>query len=235
MVAFAKWQVRQQAHGLPRLIEKSIWKNRSFWALCAINFIIWGTFNACEQLVNLIFQKVQRFSAIDASLMFLPTPISAIIYDVIIGLILHRVSATLMVASTNILSSFTLVMLALLNPTRPYWAAIFPALLFSSVASDASFCVANTMFEEQFPGEMKALASGVFNTTAHLGKAIILAMTTLISSISTRNSSMENKDSPEALMYGYKTCFWFLSSLNLVSLLINLLGLQGSGNQESLR
>jgi hypothetical protein len=36
-------------------------------------------------------------------------------------------------------------------------------------------------------------------------------------------------------MYGYKTCFWFLSSLNLVSLLINLLGLQGSGNQESLR
>ncbi|KAK8007314.1 hypothetical protein PG989_001304 [Apiospora arundinis] len=163
MVVFVRWQARQQAHGLPRLIDRSMWENRSFWALCASNFIIWGTFNACEQLINLIFQEVQGKSAIEASLMFLPTPISAIIYDIIIGLILHRVSGTLIVASTNLLASFTPLMLALLDATWSYWSAIFPALLLSSVASDASFCVANTQFEEQFPGEMKGLASGDFH------------------------------------------------------------------------
>ncbi|KAK6822403.1 hypothetical protein PG987_013948 [Apiospora arundinis] len=139
MVVFARWQARQQAHGLPRLIDRSMWENRSFWALCVSNFIIWGTSNACEQLINLIFQEVQGKSAIEASLMFLPTPISAIIYDIIIGLILHRVSGTLIVASTNLLASFTPLMLALLDATWSYWAAIFPALLLSSVASDASF------------------------------------------------------------------------------------------------
>lgn len=233
MLAFAKWQARQQSHGLPKLIERSMWKNGSFWALCANNFIIWGTFNACEQLVNLIFQKVQGMSTIEASLMFLPTPISAIIYDIIIGLILHRVSPTFMIASTSILSSFTPLMLALLDPTWSYWAALFPALLFSSVASDASFCVANTQFEEQFPGETKGLASGVFNTTSQLGKAIILAMTTLVSSTFTRKSPMENKDSPEALMYGYKTCCWFLLGLSLLSILITLFGPKASDKRVS--
>jgi hypothetical protein len=80
-----------------------------------------------------------------------------------------------------------------------------------------------------FPSSTQALAGAVLNTICQFGTAVGLAVMALISSTTIENSAFANKDSPEALMQGYRASFWAAFAVTTLSCMLGGIGLRGIG------
>ena len=231
LLGFILWEGRQERRSKPTLIKNSLWKQAAFTCICVVVFMIWGSFNAFEQVVNFFFQDVQRLSVLNTSLRFIPVSVVGFVVSVITGMILHRVRADILISIATVISSLSPLLMALVNPAWTYWRCVFFAMCMNPVAADVLFTVSNLIIAGMFPAETQGLASGVFNTVSQIGRTIGLALVALISnSITERTSSAEDKQSPESLMSGYRAAFWFLFAMNVTSLVVGLVGLRKVGN-----
>jgi Na+/melibiose symporter-like transporter len=227
--AFILWVGRQEKLGRPAVIPNSLWRNRVFTAICINVFITWGTFNAAEQLLTFVFQDVQKVSAIKASVYFLPAPIAGTTSNIIIGLIAHKVNADKPVLIGNVLAGISPLILAVMNENASYWAFSFPAIALNAVGADVLFTVANLVIAASFPEKTQALAGGVFNTVAQIGKTVGLATSAVIASSATANTPYHEKESPPALMAGFRAAFWYCFGLCVITIGVNFWGLRKIG------
>ncbi|KAH0555711.1 hypothetical protein GP486_006343 [Trichoglossum hirsutum] len=230
IIAFVLWVGRQERLGRPALIKNSLWCNKTFTCICINVFLIWGAFNAFEQILNFFFQEVQRLTALETAWRFLPTPVSGSLSSIITGLVLHRFQADSIINVTTVLSCLSPLLMALVDPKWSYFVCGFPAIFLNSIGADSLFTVSNIVIASVFPAETQGLAGGVFNTVSQIGKSVGLALVALISNMVTEKSSFEDKQSPEALMEGYRAAFWFLFSLCVASLVASVWGLRSVGN-----
>ncbi|KAL8746796.1 MAG: hypothetical protein Q9190_001241 [Brigantiaea leucoxantha] len=227
--AFILWMNRQEKLARPALIPNSLWRNKVFTSICINVFLVWGAFNSVEQFGNLFFQEVQRLNALNAAIRFLPMPVIGFIATVLVGLFVHRVRADVIVIVSTIISCVSPVLMALVNPKWSYWACAFPALLFNPIGADGLFTVSNLLISASFSKKTQGLAGGVFNTISQVGKSVGLALATLIANDVTATSEINDKETPQALMKGYRAAFWFLFAVNAVSLFTSVWGLRKIG------
>lgn len=226
---FVWWVGRQERLNRPAIIPNSLWRNRVFTAICLSVFLTWGSFNALETILTFYFQDVQHLTATEASLRFLPAPVSGALSNIVVGLIVHKVHANwLCLGGTAIAASAPLVM-AFATPTSPYWTTAFIANISNPVGADSLFTVANLLITSVFPPKTQALAGGVFNTVSQIGKSVGLALNAVLAASVTAKTLYADKESPEALMRGYNATFWFC--LGLIALTFNtcLWGLRDVG------
>lgn len=66
-----------------------------------------------------------------------------------------------------------------------------------------------------FPPNMHALAGAVFNTIAQLGTSLGMSTVAIVSSYATKASRFPDKESPDALLAGYRAAFWTCALLML--------------------
>ena len=135
-----------------------------------------------------------------------------------------------MINGATILSSISPLLLALINPEWIYWRCAFFAMCLNPIAADVLFTVSPLIIAGMFPAETQGLAAGVFNTVSQFGRTIGLALVALIANSVTEKDSTSDKDSPGALMLGYRASFWFLFAMNITSLVVSLVGLRKTGN-----
>jgi hypothetical protein len=62
-----------------------------------------------------------------------------------------------------------------------------------------------------------------------IGKSVGLALVAVLAASVTAKSSYEKKESPEALLEGYKATFWFTFAGIAVTVLLSVFGLRGIG------
>lgn len=70
-----------------------------------------------------------------------------------------------------------------------YWEFVFPALALNVIGPDTLFTVSNLVITGVFPAKTQALAGGVFNTVAQIGKSVGLALSAVIATSITLQSS----------------------------------------------
>lgn len=227
--AFIVWVGRQERLDRPAIIPNSLWRNRVFTAICLNVFLTWGLFNAVENIQTFVFQYVQNVSAIHTSVRFLPAPLSGALTNLVMAFIVHRVRADWAIIVSTVISMISPLMMALYNPYASYWAYAFPAIATNPIGADTLFTISNLLITSVFPTKTQALAGGVFNTVAQIGKAIGLATSAIIASTITMQSQFPDKESPEALLTGYKAAFWYCLALGGVTLLISIWGLRNIG------
>lgn len=90
-----------------------------------------------------------------------------------------------------------------------------------------NFTVATLIITDIFPAETQALAGAVYQTVAQLGISTSIAIMAVISNAVTDRSQFGDKDSPEALMKGFRAVFWACLAMMLVSTLAGMWGLRG--------
>ena len=226
---FIFWVGRQEKLGRPAIIPNSVWRNRIFTTVCIGVFMTWGVFNAIETFLTLFFQDVQRISAIQTSVRFLPAPITGALANILMGLFAHKVRADYAVIFAIVLTSIGALMMCVIQPEWSYWAAAFPAVALNPIGAEALFTVSNLVITSVFPARLQALAGGIFNTIAQIGKTVGLAMSGVIATTVTEHSRFEHKESPEALMEGYRAAFWYMFAGSVATLLLFTWGLRGIG------
>ena len=232
---FVLWVHRQEKFGRPALIPNSLWHNRVFTCICVNVFLIWGSFNAFEQITNLFFQRVQKLSASQAGLRYSPGVVTGIIISLLMGLIIHRVRGDVIIVSFSVVSLPAPILMALVNPHWTYWEAVFPAILLNTMGADASFTISNLLITSSFPADTQALAGGVFNTLSQLGNAVGMALATLIADTVTdkadKSIGEENQGDAgtDALMKGYRAAYWFFFGMLTTALCVSVVGLHRVG------
>ncbi|KAF2007682.1 MFS general substrate transporter [Amniculicola lignicola CBS 123094] len=226
---FIFWVGRQERLSRPAIIPNSLWRNRIFTVICIGVFATWGVFNAIESYLTLFFQEVQQISAIQTSLRFLPAPFSGALANLVMGLIAHRVRADWAVIFGMGLTTLATLLMSIIHPDWSYWYCAFFAVFLNPVGADALFTISNLVITSVFPGKTQALAGGVFNTIAQIGKSVGLATSAVIAASVTANSPIKDKEAPEALMDGYRAAFWYLFAMSAATALLFIWGLKGIG------
>ncbi|EMC95888.1 hypothetical protein BAUCODRAFT_507807 [Baudoinia panamericana UAMH 10762] len=226
---FVFWVARQEKLGNPALIPNTLWRNKVFTTICVAVFLTWGSFNALEQILTFYFQYVQGLNPIQASIRFLPAPVSGALSNIAIGLIVHRVQANYLVLGGCILSIVAPLVMVAATPYSNYWATGFLANVFNPLGADSLFTISNLLITSVFPAKTQALAGGVFNTVSQIGKSVGLALVAVIASSITARSPYADKRSPEALMQGYRATFWFVFACIFATVVICLWGLRSIG------
>ncbi|KZM25315.1 uncharacterized protein EKO05_0000547 [Ascochyta rabiei] len=227
--SFILWVGRQEKLGRPAVIPNSLWRNRIFSVICIGVFVVWGVFNAIESWQTLFFQDVQEISPLQTSLRFLPTPIGGALSNVVMGLVAHRVRADWACLVGVALTSIGSLLMCIIQPEWTYWACAFPAVFLNPVGADVLFTVSNLVITAVFPARDQALAGSVFNTVAQIGKSVGLATSAVIAASVTQHSKMADKESPVALMEGFRAAFWYVFALSCAIGVLFAFGLRGIG------
>lgn len=226
---FVLWVGRRERIGRPAIIPNSLWKNRVFTSICINVFLLWGAFNAVETLLTFFFQDLQSLSAIQTSVRFLPAPVVGIVTNVAMGIAVHKFKANWIIIATTLLSAVAPLLVAIMKPQDSYWEFAFPALALNVVGTDALFTVSNLVITSAFPDRTQALAGGVFNTIAQIGKSVGLALTAVIADNVSQKLTNSHEDQSVAMLEGYRAAWWFCLAATLTALVISILGLRSIG------
>jgi predicted MFS family arabinose efflux permease len=120
--AFIYWVGRQEKLGRPAIIPNSLWRNRIFTTICVAVFFTWGSFNALETIMTFYFQDVQKYSATQTSIYFLPAPIAGVICNVAMGYLVHRVPANWLALIGCAVSLGAPLAMVNATPNSIYWS-----------------------------------------------------------------------------------------------------------------
>jgi MFS family permease len=227
--SFVFWVGRQERLGRPAIIPNSIWRKTEFTSVCITVFLCWAQFNAFGYFVTLFIQNIQHVTALQTSLRFLPLVVVGFGTNMLCGYLMDKVAASSLVLITSLLSAVSPLLFATSSPSWTYWAAAFPAMCLSPIASDVLFNVSNLIITASFKEDEQALAGGVFTTVSQLGNSIGLAMTALVASTVTMDAAKGISASPSATLEGYRAAFWLCFASAVFSCGIGSFGLRKSG------
>ncbi|KAK3323114.1 integral membrane protein [Cercophora scortea] len=226
MPTFVWWMHVAAERNLPVLIPNKLWKGISFSSICIMVMMSYAVIQILELYTTLFFQKVQLLDPLQSSLRLLPSLVVGAALNLTVGLIFHRVSIMWLVFSTSLACSGAPLLMALIDPSWPYWYAAFPAQILLPLSVDVLFCVGVIVISQEFPENTKALAGAVFSTMAQFGVSVGLATVGIIADSVTQASGYEDKASISALFQGYKAAFWAAFGLTLLIALITVVGLR---------
>jgi MFS family permease len=224
--AFGLWMQRQARLSRPALIPNTLWANLPFTATCITVFLVWGSLNASEQLTALYLQDVRGASALTSSLYFLPAPICGALMNIAIGALLPHLRPSIAVPAGCLVSGIAPLLLATLcsidGPS--YWQGIFQAMVLNPLGADLIYTIANLVMTASFPTSTQAMAGGVFNMIAQIGKSVGIATSAVIArQVTAQAGELGTK---EALLLGYKAGWWYNCSLGLASVVVSVYGLR---------
>ncbi|KAM0200581.1 hypothetical protein ACHAPA_010753 [Fusarium lateritium] len=117
--------------------------------------------------------------------------------------------------------------MALVLPESSYWIGPFFAQLLLPFSIDVLFTVGLLIISEVFPEDRQSFAGAIFNAAAQLGNALGLAIIQVVSAAVTKQRA--EPDSTNAILEGYRACFWFDFALMLVCVAVGGFGLQRAG------
>jgi len=145
----------------------------------------------------------------------------------VIGFVVHRVPAFWIVTITSILCAGSPLLMAVIQPSWPYWGNAFVAQLLQPVSFNALFTIGLIVITDVFPSNTQALAGAVFNTSAQFGGALGMAVLQVVSTIITDQS--DRKEETQALMEGYRASFWTMFGFMILCTVVGFLGLRRAG------
>ncbi|KAI8721407.1 MFS domain-containing protein [Fusarium sp. LHS14.1] len=225
-LAFVGWVHRQVQVKKPALIPNSLWKNATFSSICITIALSFAVLNSMELFCSLFFQEVQLLPALQASIRISPCTLVAALVN-IVGLFVHKIPAIWIVTVTSVLCAGSPLLMAVINPSWPYWGNAFVAQILQPISCDALFTVGLIIITDVLPEDTQALAGAVFNTAAQFGSALGLAILQVISTQVTKDSNSKGK--VVALMQGYRASFWTMFAMMLLCTIVGLLGLRKAG------
>lgn len=192
--------------------------------------MIFGSFNATETFITFLFQEVQGLSATAASVRFLPEPVMGAVVNILMGLYVHKLRASWTLQASFVISALSPLLLAVMKEGSTYWTFEFPAVAFVPVATDVLYTISQLVITAEFDENTQALAGGIFNTVAQIGKSVGIALSAVMASSISARKELTGADHESVLLEGYRAAWWFTFGMTAVCIFVTLFGLRGLGN-----
>ncbi|KAI3323803.1 major facilitator superfamily domain-containing protein [Xylariaceae sp. AK1471] len=210
LVFFPFWMKIQTKAGRPALIPNKLWRNITFTSICISVFLSWASLNGIEYFTTLYFQQVQRVSALDSSLRFLPHVFIGVVTNLLAGYLVSRVHVRKLAVISAVITAVAPALMATAPIDSNYWFAPFWALVLSPVNPDVLFTVSSLVISDTFPADVQSLAGGVFNEIAQFGNSVGLAVAAAVAMAVSEKSGIVNHEA--RLMQGFRAAYWAIFS-----------------------
>ncbi|KAJ5674253.1 hypothetical protein N7462_009692 [Penicillium macrosclerotiorum] len=221
LVGFLYWQSVVENPLMPLWV----WKDRNFSLLMATFCLGFMGFAAVSFYLSLYLQEVKHLTALDITARLLPMVVSGVLVNVVCGLILHRVSNTLLTGIGALAYTASFLILSFMKEDAIYWEYIFPALVLIVVGADIQFNVTNMYVMSSLPPSQQSIAGSIFNTVSKLCNNLGLGIAT-----SVNNAVANQMTATTPAIRPYLAVYWFAAAaagLSLVMVPFLTLGTQG--------
>ncbi|KAL9037342.1 MAG: hypothetical protein Q9214_005744 [Letrouitia sp. 1 TL-2023] len=196
---------------------------------------------------SLAYQRVQHLSPIETAVRYMPNIVAGSTLNILTGLIVHRIAVNRYVVIISALCSVSPLLMAVIHVDWSWWLAGFWVNLLLPISVDGKFphrvssllalsfdrfptvnyTVANLLITNIFPKETQALAGAVYQMMSQLGISIGIAVLAVISNTVIDRSLVLDRESPKALMQGFRAVFWTCFAMMVSSTLVGMWGLRG--------
>jgi EmrB/QacA subfamily drug resistance transporter len=181
-----------------------------------------GTFGGMMFMTTLYMQQVLGFSAIEAGMGFLPMVVAATTGGALAPRIVGRVGARRVAIAGHAASAAAFVWLTQLPLRDGYVPVLLPVFVVTGFALANAFVALTTQGMTGVRDGEKGLASGLYQTSMHLGGALVLAVMATAAAARTASALDGGEATAEALTSGFAFAFLIgaiiltLSALNAV-------------------
>lgn len=142
--AFIFWVHRQERLSKAALTPNFLWRNMTFNSICLTVLLSWAVLNAQEYFCSLFFQDVQRLSALETSLRFLPNIIAGGVLNISVGFLIHRIRLDHLNFISSLIAAVSPLLMALTNPDWRFWYTAFWAMLLGPFSVDGEQAYADS-------------------------------------------------------------------------------------------
>jgi EmrB/QacA subfamily drug resistance transporter len=181
-----------------------------------------GTFGGMMFMTTLYMQQVLGYSAIEAGLGFLPMVVAATTGGLLAPRIVGALGARRVAIAGHVASAAAFAWLTQLPLHDGYVPVLLPAFLVIGFALANAYVALTTQGMSGVRDGEKGLASGLFQTSMHLGGALVLAVMATAAAARTAAALGHGEATPAALTSGFAFAFALaagfltLSALNAV-------------------
>jgi EmrB/QacA subfamily drug resistance transporter len=161
-----------------------------------------GGFSALIFLTTLYMQKILGFSPLLAGLGFIPLAVTAATGALLASPLVERLGARRLTAASLAITAASFAFLSRLGHDDHYLPSLLPAFAVAGLSFAAAYVPLTQAAIDGLPEAEKGLASGVYQTSTHLGGAVLVAV---VATLAVSQSS--GPRSPEALTDGFAVAF----------------------------
>jgi EmrB/QacA subfamily drug resistance transporter len=181
-----------------------------------------GCFGGLMFITTLYLQQVLGYSAFETGLSFVPLALSACAGGLAAPRMIAAAGSRRTAAGSMIVTATAFVLLSLASGQSRYATAVLPAFLIAGFTFAAAFVPLTAQGMTGVRDGEKGLASGLFQTSTHLGGAIVL--TILASAVASRTGAVEHtgRPTPTALASGFALACLLAAALLTVGALTAL-------------
>ncbi|PIL29314.1 MFS general substrate transporter [Ganoderma sinense ZZ0214-1] len=224
----------------PPLMPVSIWgrKNGKVAAVLVIAFVQWCSFSGFTFWVQLYYQEYLKLSPILTLIRLLPMPVTGITLNIVIALIVARVSLVYLVTIGTLLTATSNLLFAVIDPAAPYWAFGFPAAIITVFGADFFFSTGTLFIARACLPHEQSVGGALFQTLTQLGTAFGLAISTVVFNATLKSKSNQlgvgtnagGTNAPKAAqLAAYKGAMWTGFAFGVFGTVLAILFLRGVG------
>jgi EmrB/QacA subfamily drug resistance transporter len=181
-----------------------------------------GGFTGMTFLATLYLQQVLGFDAMQAGIAFLPLALSAAAGGLAAPRLIERAGPRRTACASLVATAAAFAFLSTLPDASGYLPVMLPAFIVSGFTFATAFVPLTAQAMTGIRAGERGLASGVLQTSTHLGGAIVLAVLATTAAATTAAQTGERQPTGDALTSGFALAF-------LVAAAILLLGALSAG------
>lgn len=177
----------------------------------------WSAFSSYMLFASLYYQDYLGLSQIHTVLRFLPSAITGLLINLVVGALADTVPAQILIILGTLGNGIAALLMAVQNVEDPYWQWGFPSMILIVFGADFIFAT-GIMYVSKVagPGQQGA-AGGCFNVITQVGTTFGLAINTIIQSKIVERKVTQaglvydansTTNPPEATLAGLRGAFW---------------------------
>ena len=176
-----------------------------------------GGFSGLMFVTTLYMQQVLGFSALDAGLAFIPLALSAGAGGLLAPRIVDRVGPARTAAASQLLTAAAFVSLARVPEHDGYVTVLLPAFLVAGFTFATAYVATTSEAMTGVREGERGMASGVFQTSNHLGGAIVLAVLATVAAARSGAALETGASTAEALTAGFAVAFLIAAGILVIA------------------
>ncbi|KAE8154178.1 permease of the major facilitator superfamily [Aspergillus avenaceus] len=205
------------------IMPLAIWKIPNFAGLWIAGFTCYGSYQNVIYYIVLMAQQVDKLSAGDTALRFLPMGAIGFVASMGTGKLLEYVNGKYTLLAGLLLTVVAPIPSALTAPSElDFWVNVLPTSLISITAVSLIFVTTSTAILTTVPVNVKSLCGGMLNTAFQIGSGVALAISAAVT------EAVDIKKGHD-LAHQYATGLWCSAGLAGLGLVIAMLSVRRKG------
>ncbi|KAJ3526132.1 hypothetical protein NM208_g11336 [Fusarium decemcellulare] len=201
----------------------SLWKLENFAALWIGGFVSYGGYQTTIYYTTLIAQEVNKLSAGQTAIRFLPMGCMGFITSLAMSRMLQYFDTkSLLVVGMAICAVAPVSSALIKDADKDFWRHVFPTTIIGVVGTTIVYCTITVVLLASVPVNVKSLCGGMINTAFQIGSGVGLALASAIVQ-STETSK------GHGLLQQYSTGLWCCVGLSGVGMVASLVGVKSVG------